>query len=211
MRRIIYPTRVKIFLFYLMFTQFLSITSYRRNTWTTNSFLGFTSLPPNILSESPHKPLRSSFRRWTSTSRSIMISAKEGKKHTSFLKWLGASEEDFIPGMSGQSITPISTMKGPIMLRTAIITHSLRACNRLLIDHQLWEAEEEEALVEEGSVINPGSCTASSVARTRVTQQGYARSQFRSKRKLLKLRCGRISRSKSFILLRATLHTSQNM
>jgi hypothetical protein len=122
-----------------------------------------------------------------------------------------ASEEDFIKGMSGQSIAPMPTMKGPIMLRAAIIAHSLRACSRLLTDHQLREAEEEEASVEEGSVIHPGNCTASFVARTRATQPGHARSQSRSKRKLLKPRHDRISRSKSSILLRATLHTSQNM
>jgi hypothetical protein len=49
------------------------------------------------------------------------------------------------------------------------------------------------------------------VARTRVTQQGHARSQFRSKRKLLKPRHGRVSRSKSSTLLRVILHISQNM
>jgi hypothetical protein len=46
------------------------------------------------------------------------------------------------------------------------------------------------------------------VVRTRVTQQGRARSRSRNKRKLLKLRRGRISRSRSSILLRATLHRS---
>jgi hypothetical protein len=112
--------------------------------------------------------------------------------------------------MSGQSITPMPTMKGPIMLKVAIIAHSLRACSRLLIDHQLHEAEEEEASVEEGLVINPGSCTASSVVRTRATQ-GCARLQSRNKRKLLKPRRGRVSQNKSSILLPSTLHTSQNM
>jgi hypothetical protein len=102
-------------------------------------------------------------------------------------------------------------MKGIIMLRTAIIAHSLRACSRLLSDHQLREAEEEEASVEEGLAINPESCTTSFVARTRAIQQGHVRSQFRSKRKLLKSRRSRVSRSKSSILLHATLHTSQNM
>jgi hypothetical protein len=87
-----------------------------------------------------------------------------------FSEMTGALEEDFIPSMSGQSITPMPTMKGPIMLSAAIIAHSLRACSRLLIDHQLREVEEEEASVEGGSIINPGSCTASSVARTRATQ-----------------------------------------
>jgi hypothetical protein len=78
--------------------------------------------------------------------------------------------------MSGQFITPMPTMKGPIMLRTAIIAPSLRACSRLLSDHQLREAEEEEASVEEASAINPESCTAFFVARARVIQQGHARS-----------------------------------
>jgi hypothetical protein len=113
--------------------------------------------------------------------------------------------------MSNQFITPIPTMKGPIMLRKAIIAHSLQACSRLLSDHQLREAEEEEASLEEDSAINLESCTASFVARTRAILQGHARSQFRSKRKLLKPRRGRVSRSKSSTLLRATLHTSQNM
>jgi hypothetical protein len=116
-----------------------------------------------------------------------------------------------MPGMSGQSITLMPTMKGPTMLRKAIIAHSLRAYSRLLIDHQLREAEEEETSVEGGSVINPGSCTASSLAWTRATQQGRARSQYRSKRKLLKPKRGKASRSKSSTLLRAILHTSQNM
>jgi hypothetical protein len=42
------------------------------------------------------------------------------------------------------------------------------------------------------------------VARTRATQQEHVRSLFRSKRKLLKLRHGRVSRSKSSTLLRVT-------
>jgi hypothetical protein len=112
--------------------------------------------------------------------------------------------------MSGQSITPMLTMKGPIMLKATIIAHSLRACSRLLTDHQLREAKKEEASVEGCSTINPGNCTAFSMARTRATQQGRARLQSRSKRKLLKPRLGRVSRSRFSILLRATLHTSQN-
>jgi hypothetical protein len=78
--------------------------------------------------------------------------------------------------MLGQSITPMSMMKGPTMLRAAMIAHSLWACSRLPTDHQLREAGEEEALVEKGSTINLGSCSAFSVVRTRVTQQGGARS-----------------------------------
>jgi hypothetical protein len=47
------------------------------------------------------------------------------------------------------------------------------------------------------------------VVRTRAIQQGHAKSQFRSKGKLLKPRRDIVSRSKSSTLLRATLHTSQ--
>jgi hypothetical protein len=50
-------------------------------------------------------------------------------------------EEDFIPGMSRQSTIPMPTMKGPTMLRAVNTTHSLRACNKLLTDHQLREAK----------------------------------------------------------------------
>jgi hypothetical protein len=42
-------------------------------------------------------------------------------------------------------------MKGPIMVRAVSIAHSLRACSRLLIDHQPREGEGGEALAEEGT------------------------------------------------------------
>jgi hypothetical protein len=102
-----------------------------------------------------------------------MIFAKEGRRPTGFLRCLGALEEDFTLGMSDQSTTPIPTMIGPTMLNIAIIVLRLRACNRLLSDHQLREVEEEEVLVVEGLAINPESCTAFFVARTRATQQGH--------------------------------------
>jgi hypothetical protein len=62
--------------------------------------------------------------------------------------------------MSDQSTTPIPTMIGPAMLNIAIIVLRLRACNRLPLDHQLREVEEEEVLVVEGLAINPESCAA---------------------------------------------------
>jgi hypothetical protein len=166
-------------------------------------------LQPNIFQGSHHRPWKNSFRRWVNTSGLITISAKEGRKHTGFLKWLGATEEGFILGMPGQSIIPMPTMKGPTMLRAVIIAHSLRACSKLLTDRQLREVEEEEASVEEGLVISLVSCSAFSMARTRVTQRGRARSRSKSKRKLLKPRHDRISRSKSSILFRATLYISE--
>ena len=58
--------------------------------------------------------------------------------------------------------------------------------------------------MEEGSVINPGSCSAFYMARTRVTQRGHARSRSKSKRKLLKPMHRRVSRSSPayyFVLL----------
>jgi hypothetical protein len=59
--------------------------------------------------------------------------------------------------------------------------------------NRLRGAEEEEVSVEEGLAINLESCTALFVATTRATQQEHARSQFRSRRKLLKMRRGRVS------------------
>jgi hypothetical protein len=102
-------------------------------------------------------------------------------------------------------------MIGPTMLNIAIIVLRLRACNRLLSDHQLREVEEEEVLVVEGLAINPESCTAFFVARTRAIQQGHAMSPFRRRRKLLKLKRGRINRSKFSTLLCATLLMSRSM
>jgi hypothetical protein len=50
-------------------------------------------------------------------------------------------------------------MIGPAMLNIAIIVLRLRACNRLLLDRQLREVEDEEVLVVEGLAINLESCT----------------------------------------------------
>jgi hypothetical protein len=49
------------------------------------------------------------------------------------------------------------------------------------------------------------------MARTRATQQGHAMLPFRSRRKLLKLKHDRVSRSKSFTLLCAILLMSRSM
>jgi hypothetical protein len=99
-------------------------------------------------------------------------------------------------------------MKGPAMLSIVITVLSIQPCNRLLSDHRLRGAGEEGVSVEGDLAINLESCTTFFVARTRVTQQGHARSQFRSRRKLPKLRRGRVSRSKSSTLLCVTPHMS---
>jgi hypothetical protein len=112
--------------------------------------------------------------------------------------------------MSDQFTTPMPMMKGPAMFSIAITVLNLQACNRLLLDHRLQGAGEEEVSVEDDLEINLESCTVFFVVRTRATQQEHARLQFRSRRKLLKLRHGIVSQSKSSTLLRVILDTSQN-
>jgi hypothetical protein len=64
---------------------------------------------------------------------------------------------------------------------------------------------------EEGLVLNLGDCSTYSMGRIRDTQQGHAKSRSKSKRRSLKPKCGRISRSRSCTLLHAICHTSLNM
>jgi hypothetical protein len=59
--------------------------------------------------------------------------------------------------------------------------------------------------------ICPGKSIAYSVVKTRATLQERARLPFRSKKRLSKQKPGRTSRSRFYILLRATLPTYQNM
>jgi hypothetical protein len=58
--------------------------------------------------------------------------------------------------------------------------------------------------------INPGNSIAYSVVKSRDTLQDHARSPFRSKKRLPKQKHDRISQSRFYILLRATLPTYQN-
>jgi hypothetical protein len=59
--------------------------------------------------------------------------------------------------------------------------------------------------------ISPKKSIAYFVVRTRATLQEHARLLFLSKKRLPKQKLGRISRSRFYILLRATLLTYQNM
>jgi hypothetical protein len=81
--------------------------------------------------------------------------------------------------------------------------------NKALSGHQSQGAEAAGAS-EEGMGISPESSIAYSMVKTRATLQEHARSPFRSKRRLPKQRRGRISRSRSYILLHATLPMYQN-
>jgi hypothetical protein len=153
---------------------------------------------------------RSCFRKWMSTSGPIMISAREGKKLIGFLRWLGASEEESTLDMSDQSTIPVRVMTEADSFRGHSIAHSLQGNNGALSGHQLQGAEAVGAS-EEDIGTSPGNSIAYSVVKTRATLQEHARSPFRSKKRLPKQKRDRISRSRFYILLRATLPTYQNM
>jgi hypothetical protein len=139
-----------------------------------------------------------------------MISDKEGKKLTDFVRWLGASEEESTLGMSDQSTTPVRMTTKEASFRGHNTPHSLRDSSKAPSGHQLQGAEAAGAS-EEDMRISPKKFIAYSVVRTKATLQEPARSLFWSRKKLPKQKLDRIIRSKSYILLRTTLPTYQNM
>jgi hypothetical protein len=88
-------------------------------------------------------------------------------------------------------------------------SHSVQGSSKAPSGHQLKGAEAAGAS-EEDMGISPGKSIAYSVVKTRATLQERARSPFRSKKRLPKQKPGRISRSRFYILLRATLPIYQN-
>jgi cytochrome c5 len=96
-----------------------------------------------------------------------------------------------------------------VSLKGSNTTPSLKGHNKAPSGHQPQEAEAAEAL-EEGTEIIPEDCFACFVAKIKATPQEHAKSQFRNKKRLPKPRHGRISRSRSYILLRFILPTSQS-
>jgi hypothetical protein len=72
------------------------------------------------------------------------------------------------------------------------------------------QKQKEIAEAEEGTEISPEDCFACSVVKIKATPQEHAKSQFRNKKRLPKLRHDRINRSRSYILLRAILPISQS-
>jgi hypothetical protein len=119
-------------------------------------------------------------------------------------------EEDSTPGMSERSTIPTQMMTGQITPRATSKAHNRRECSKLPTCHQPQEAEGGEAS-EEGLVLNPRDCFSYFVGRIRDTQQGRAKSRSKSRRRLLKPKRGRISRSRSYTLLHAIRHISLNM
>jgi hypothetical protein len=86
---------------------------------------------------------------------------------------------------------------------------SLQDNNKALSGHQSQGAEAAGAS-EEDTKISPDGYIVYSVVKIRATPQEHAKSQSRSKRILPKLRRGRISQSKSYILLHAILPMYQS-
>jgi hypothetical protein len=87
---------------------------------------------------------------------------------------------------------------------------NLQGNNKALSGHQSQGAEAAGAS-EEDMGISPEGYIVYSVVKIRTTPQEHAKSQYRSKRRLPKLRRDRISRSRSYILLHATLPMYQSM
>jgi hypothetical protein len=94
-------------------------------------------------------------------------------------------------------------------LKGSNTTPNLQGHNKALSGHQSQGADVAVAS-EEGTEINPEDYIAFSAKKTRATPQEHSKSQFRIKKRLPKLRHGRISQSRSYILLRAILPTSQS-
>jgi hypothetical protein len=90
------------------------------------------------------------------------------------------------------------------------IAQSLQDSSKAPLGHQLQGAEAAGAL-EEDMGINPEKSIAYSAVKTRATRQERVRLPFRSKKRLPKQKPDRISRSRCYILLRATIPTYHNM
>jgi hypothetical protein len=112
--------------------------------------------------------------------------------------------------MLDQSTAPVRTMTKEASLRGHSTARSLQDSSKASSGHQLQGAEAVGAS-EEDMGISLGKSIAYSVVRTRATLQECVRSPFISKKRLLKQKPGKISRSRSYILLHATLPTYQSM
>jgi hypothetical protein len=112
--------------------------------------------------------------------------------------------------MSDQFTAPVRTMTKETSFRGHNTVHNLQDNSKAPLGHQLQGAKAAGAS-EEDTGISPGKSIAYYMVRTRATLQERVKSPFRSKKRLSKQKPGRISQSRSCILLRATLPTYQNM
>jgi hypothetical protein len=112
--------------------------------------------------------------------------------------------------MSGRFIAPVRTTTKGASLRGHSTPHNLRGSSKSLLGRQLQGAEAPRAS-EEDLGISPGRSTAYFVVKTRAILQECAKSPSKSRRRSQKPKLGRINRSRSCTLLRATHPTYQNM
>jgi hypothetical protein len=112
--------------------------------------------------------------------------------------------------MSDQSTAPVRMMTKEASFKGHSTAHSLQDSSKAPSGHQLQGAEAAGAS-EEDMGISLGKSITYSVVKIRATLQERVRSPFRSKKRLPKQKPDRISRSRSYILLRATLPTYQSM
>jgi hypothetical protein len=112
--------------------------------------------------------------------------------------------------MSDQFTDPVRMMTKEASSRGRSIAHSLQGSSKAPSGHQL-QGPEVAGASKEDMGISLGKSIAYSVVKTRATLQERVRLPFRSKKRLPKQNPGRTSRSRFYILLRATLPTYQNM
>ena len=111
--------------------------------------------------------------------------------------------------MSSESTTLVRMTTKEASFRGHSIPHNLWGNNKALSGHLLQGAEAPGAS-EEDMGISLGRFIAYSMVRTRAILQECAKSPFRSRRRSRKPKLGRISRSRFYTLLRATLPIYQN-
>jgi hypothetical protein len=112
--------------------------------------------------------------------------------------------------MSDRFIILTQVMTEEVSLKGSNINLNLQGHSKAPLGHQPQGVEVAETS-EEDTEISLEDYTAYSAVKTRATPQESAKSQFKSRRRLLKLRHGRISRSRSYTLLHAILPMSQSM
>jgi hypothetical protein len=112
--------------------------------------------------------------------------------------------------MSGQFTTPFRVMTEEVNSRDRSILCKLWDSNKALSGHQLQEVEAPGAS-EEDMGTSPGRSIAYFVVKTRATIQEHVKSPSKSKKKLRKPKPRKISRSRSYTLLRVIDLTYQNM
>jgi hypothetical protein len=136
----------------------------------------------------------------------------EKRRSTKMQRWLGASKGVFTQGILEVYTTNLRQKIRTIKLKVNRVNHKSLVLNnnhhKTSLDHQPQEvAEEGEALVE-GLILSHEGYFVFSVGKIKYTQQERVKWQFKSKRKLLKLRHIKIRQSKFFTLRHVILHIS---